>query len=127
MKRSLSAYSHIIFYYNSRIHSKLKVFLTKVSEKFLMTSSSDHLSDATPVLFLHRIAESVSPPNLTHLVYGNRLLCYGLVLHSNPYFRPVFHIIMNTNISRVSIGPALETRQSPTIEYGVSIIFPEGH
>ena len=38
MKRNLSAYSHIIFCYNTRIHRKSKAFLTKVSEKFLTTS-----------------------------------------------------------------------------------------
>ena len=37
MKRNLSAYSQIIFYYNKRIHRKYKAFLTKVWEKFLTT------------------------------------------------------------------------------------------
>ena len=35
MKTNLSNYSEIIFYYNTRIHSKYKAFLTKVSKVFL--------------------------------------------------------------------------------------------
>ena len=40
----------------------------KVSEMFLTPDSSAPLGDVTPVIFLHRIAESVSPPNLIILV-----------------------------------------------------------
>ena len=44
-------------------------FFWKVSEMFLTyrSASSVPLGDVTPVLFLHRMAESVSPPNLIHL------------------------------------------------------------
>ena len=66
MKPHLSNYSEIIFYYSTRIHSKLKAFLTNVSVMFL---TSAPLGDVTPVLCLHRIVESVSPPNLIHLGY----------------------------------------------------------
>ena len=38
MKRKLLNYSEIIFYYNSRNHSKYKAFLTKLSEMFLTFS-----------------------------------------------------------------------------------------
>ena len=33
----------------------------------LLPASSDSLGDVTPVLFIHRIALSVSPPNVKHL------------------------------------------------------------
>ena len=61
MKKNLSAYSHIIFYYDTRIHRKQKPFLT-VWEKFLTTSFLCSYRRPTPVLFLHRMTESVSPP-----------------------------------------------------------------
>ena len=52
MKINLSNYSEIIFYYNTRIYSKQKTFLTKVSEKFLTTSFlSAPLGDVIPVFF----------------------------------------------------------------------------
>ena len=54
----------MIFYYNTRIHSKNKVFLTKVSEKSFNNQVLSILWVTSHQFFFHRIEESVSPPNL---------------------------------------------------------------
>ena len=92
---------HKIFYCYTRIHSTYKVFLTKFSEKFLtFPTSSDPLGEATQVLFLHRIAESVSSD--IPIDFG------GTVSeHQSITFQTVFSVLKLTRIFKLIIEHTL--------------------
>ena len=87
MKRNLSAYSHIFFYYHPEFTAIRRHFKRRFQKSSLTTSyPSDRLSDVTPVLFLHRIAESVSPPNLILVDFNN----------THPIFYPKYKIHLSS-------------------------------
>ena len=66
-KKLIGLFTHTFYFVTPEFAASRRHFYRRLQESSKKSSSSDPLGEVTPVLFLHRIAISVSPPNLIHL------------------------------------------------------------